>query len=95
MTVPSITPMQFLVLRILSNGECSGREIRAQLKSKGVKRSGAAFYEHMARMEDAKLVIGSYVEKTIEGQRVRERRYEITGDGLKAFESAREFYAEK
>ncbi len=93
--MPPITPMQFMVLRILSNGECSGREIRSQLGDKGVKMSAPSFYQNMARMEDAGLVDGHYEQKVVEGQASRERWYEITQAGLTKFEKARSFYSEK
>ena len=46
----------------------------------------------MARLEDARFVEGSYDEKVIDGQRIKERRYKITGQGIAAWEEVRDFY---
>jgi DNA-binding PadR family transcriptional regulator len=92
--LPDITHLQFLVLMILLDGEKSGREVREELAEHGVKKSGPAFYQIMARLEDDKYVKGWYVEKVIDGQRIKERRYEITSAGVRACEHVRVFMAD-
>ncbi len=92
MPIPGATHLQFLVLSVLMDGERSGREIRAKLDEQGQKKSGPAFYQFMARLEEARLVVGRYEQKVVDGQIIKERRYELTGDGLRAWEEVRDFY---
>lgn len=90
--IPDLTHLQFLVLTALLDRELSGRELRQRIADEGQKKSLAAFYQLMARMEDAKLVKGWYVAKVIDRQGVKERRYKILGGGMRAWESTRDFY---
>src|SRR5262245_23184936 len=92
MPVPDLTNLQFLILGELLDHDRSGRDLRATLEEYGVLKSSPAFYQLMARMEDAKLVEGRYEPKVVEGHTVKERFYRITGSGSVAWEAAREFY---
>jgi hypothetical protein len=92
MPLPDITHLQFLVLTSLLDGEQPGRCIRDRLAEEGVRKSGPAFYQLMARLEDEKLVAGWYDEKVVDGQRIKERRYRITGAGTRACHQAYNFY---
>ena len=94
MTVPELTHLQFLVISKLLNGECSGRNLREQLAKSKVKKSGPAFYQMMARLEDANLVEGWYDEKVVEGQMIRERKYKLKGHGRTAYDRIVRFYRE-
>ena len=47
----------------------------------------------MARLEDAKFVEGEYQKAEVASQVVQERWYKITGSGLRAYHSTRDFYA--
>ena len=95
MPIPDLSHLQYLVLSCLSNGELSGRELRQLLAREGEKKSGPAFYQLMARMEDAKFVSGSYDQKVVEGQMIKERRYKVTALGMTACEHVRDFYAQR
>ena len=90
--MPRITHLQFLVLGCLLEEARAGREIRAALHEHGVKKSGPAFYQAMARMEDAGFVTGSYDSKVVDGQMIKQRRYEITTAGAGAWRESRDFY---
>lgn len=93
MGIPNVTHLQFLVLKLLrDNRDQSGRELRECLKIEGVRKSGPAFYQMMARIEEAKLAKGWYVEKIVDGQMIRERRYKITSSGTAAHDAAIAFY---
>lgn len=92
MSVPELSHLQIAVLDALGPKELSGRELRDALKAATIAKSGPAFYQIMARLEDAKFVKGWYDEKVIEGQRIRERRYSLTGEGEKALRNAMNFY---
>jgi DNA-binding PadR family transcriptional regulator len=93
MPLPDITHLQFLLLTALLDGEQSGRTLRAILEREGHRKSTPAFYQMMARLEDAKYVGGRYEQKTVEGQTIKERVYKITGAGTSALAVVRDFYA--
>jgi DNA-binding PadR family transcriptional regulator len=92
--VPRITHLQFLVLVALRAGERPGRYIRRVLARHGVRRTGPAFYQMMARLEDAGLVAGAYDQKVIGGQMIKERRYTLTASGESAWSATRAFYSD-
>jgi len=92
--LPDLSHLQFLVLAQLRSGERAGRDIRAVLKRFRVRQSGPAFYQMMARLEKAGLAEGWYVQDTVDGQVIKERRYRITQDGQRAWQECRAFYEE-
>lgn len=92
MKFPEMTHLQFFVLGTLLEGELSGREVRDRMAGNGVRKTGPAFYQMMARLEDAGLVEGRYDPKVVDGQPIKERRYNITGHGIKSWEDVRDFY---
>jgi hypothetical protein len=47
----------------------------------------------MARMEDASFVAGSYEQKIVKSQIIRERHYRVTAVGRSAWNDTRQFYA--
>ncbi len=94
MSVPRLSHLQFLVVGLLKGRTLSGHEIRQQLKSFDVRKSGPAFYQMMARVEDAGLVEGTYHQEILDGQIIRERHYRITPDGLQTWEASRDFYVQ-
>src|SRR4051794_27224023 len=92
MPLPELTHLQFLVLSILLDAERSGRYVREQLAEQGVRKTLAAFYQLMSRLEEAGLVEGRYVQEVIDGIPVKERHYRITGEGIGAWKRTRDFY---
>ena len=90
--LPGLTHQQFLLLGALRSGPRAGRVLRDVLREFGVRKSGPGFYQMMARLEDAGMVVGSYRRDVIDGQPIRERHYRITASGLDAWASASEFY---
>ncbi|MDQ6704916.1 MAG: helix-turn-helix transcriptional regulator [Acidobacteriota bacterium] len=90
--LPAITHLQFLVLGVLLAGEESGRAIREVIASYGLRRSGPAFYQMMARMERDGIVQGSYEQIIVGDQAVTERRYRITPAGAQQWKKACAFY---
>ena len=92
--LPALTHLQYLVLGVLRSDEQPGRVLRQALASYGVRRSGPAFYQLMARIERAGLVEGWYEQVTVGDQAVTERRYRITRDGTRQWAAAHAFYAE-
>jgi DNA-binding PadR family transcriptional regulator len=95
MPLPALTALQFMVLEVLLKGDSSGRDIRSHLAAQKVKKSGPAFYQLMARMEDAGFVEGRYEQQIVDGQILRERWYKAKGAGLRAFNHTREFYGQR
>ncbi len=94
MQLPKITHLQFLVLGILFGRPAFGCDVRDRLAEFGVKKSGPGFYQMMSRLEDSGFVTGSYEQQIIDGQRINQRRYEITTTGQSAWRASREFYEE-
>lgn len=90
--LPTTTHLQNLSLAHLCEGETSGRDLRACLTESGAVLSAPAFYQLMSRLEDSKLVEGWYELVSVNGKRVRERRYRITGAGRYAYQTTLQFY---
>ena len=93
--LPEITHLQFLVLESLVETDQLGRDIRALLGAHGVRNSAPAFYQMMGRLEDANLVDGSYDQRVVAGQHVKERRYHLTKAGARAVAETRSFYLDR
>ena len=93
--IPEITHLQFLILGMLRAEARLGREIRRDLARHGARRSGPAFYQMMARLEDAGLIDGEYDQKVVRGQIIKERRYTLTPAGQRAWRATRDFYVSK
>lgn len=91
---PRLSHLQFLVLGIVQSGSTSGRDVRTRLQAFGLRKTGPAFYQLMARMEDRGWVEGEYHQQIVDGQIIRERHYRITGDGAAAWNRTSEFYSE-
>ena len=92
MAIPDVTHLQFLVLSILGTNELPGRTVRKELSNEGAKKTTAAFYQVMSRLEDAGYVRGRYKQKAVHGQKARERWYKITGEGCQVCDEAWDFY---
>lgn len=90
--LPAITHLQFLVLGLLRDQPQAGRDIRAELQRHGVRRTAPAFYQMMARLEDAGMVEGWYDQKVVEGQLIKERHYRLRPAGARAWAVTRDFY---
>ena len=88
----SLSDVKFLVLTELMQGVRSGREIREELEKQSAKKSLAAFYQIMARMEDEGMIRGWYETKRIDDQTVKSRHYEILGSGRVAWEKQMELF---
>jgi DNA-binding PadR family transcriptional regulator len=90
--LPPLSHLQFLALGVLLSGEEPGRVIRDVVADYGVRRTGAAFYQLMARLERDGLIEGWYEPIVVGDQSVRERRYRITTAGSRAWRQTRAFY---
>ena len=93
MKIPELSHLQILVLECLGTQKRPGRELRQLLAQSGTKKSGPAFYQLMARLEEAGLVEGEYSQKIVEKQIIKERRYRVTGEGASAARRTRDFYS--
>ncbi|MBA4191772.1 MAG: hypothetical protein C0467_27650 [Planctomycetaceae bacterium] len=92
MPLPELSHLQLLLLHGLLEGDRTGRELRSVLNEQRHRTSSPAFYQLMARMEDAGLVKGRYTKKVVEGQIIKERVYRILAAGRAAFDAACAFY---
>ena len=77
---------------MLRDGARAGRVLRRALARHGARRSAPAFYQMMARLEEAGLVGGTYDQKIVDSQIIKERRYAITPRGAAAWTATRAFY---
>ena len=89
---PELSNLQYLALGVLRSSEMPGREIRDAVRRFGVRRTRAAFYQFMARLERDGLVEGWYEQIQVGDQMVTERRYRITAGGRKAWAATHSFY---
>ena len=92
--LPAITHLQFLVLAIVKGGDQPGRVLRTIIARHGVRRTAAAFYQMMARLERDGMVEGWYEQMTVGDQAVTERWYRILPAGARAWANTRAFYDE-
>src|SRR3954469_15243482 len=90
--LPTISHLQFLALGVLLGTEQPGRAVRDAVAEFGVRRTVAAFYQLMARLERDGLAEGWYEQVKVNDQTVTERRYRITARGAKAWQQTRAFY---
>ena len=90
--LPTLTHLQFLVLGILRTEDQPGRALRQILAQYGIRRTGPAFYQLMARLEKERLVQGRYEPVTVGDQTVTERWYSITAPGQRRWQAAQAFY---
>ena len=90
--IPALTHLQFLVLGVLRTDPQPGRTLRNALSAYGIRRTGPAFYQLMARMEKDRLVDGWYEQVTVGDQAVTERHYRIAAEGTRRWKEARAFY---
>jgi len=91
--LPPLSHLQFLALGVILSTEEPGRVIRDVVADYGVRRTGAAFYQLMARLERDRLVDGWYEQIMVGDQAVTERRYRLRPAGGKLWTEARDFYA--
>ena len=90
--LPPLSHLQFLALGVILSAEEPGRVIRDVVADYGVRRTGAAFYQLMARLERDGFIEGWYEPIVVGDQAVRERRYRITAAGTRAWRQTRTFY---
>jgi hypothetical protein len=92
MKLPSLTPIQFVVLEAIAFALLPGKELRARLHEKGIPMEGPNFYQCMKRMEKSRLVRVEKRSQIITGQIIKESLYAVTKKGECAFLDAVEFY---
>ncbi len=93
MNEPSLTHLQFFVLCTLDgSAEVSGKDLRDHLRQRGMKMSGPGFYQFMGRLERSGFVKGKYTKEIINGQIIKQRRYQITEKGRRAMTRSLVFY---
>ena len=91
-SLPLLTHLQYLVLGVLRAEPQPGRSLRKSLSAYGIRRTGPAFYQLMARLEKDRLVDGWYEQITVGDQAVTERHYRVTPEGTRRWNEARAFY---
>ena len=94
MELPKLTPLQFLVIRLLFQGERSGPQLRRGLAGLGVRRSPAAFSRLMQRLVWQVLVDCRQHTHRRGDTVVRDHRYRVTDLGVIAWKATREFFCQ-
>jgi DNA-binding PadR family transcriptional regulator len=99
MSIPTMTPLQYLILAALRHTDRRGESLRATLDREGHATSLSSFYQTMKRLESLEWVQGRYEATPIHyapGRRgplaARERSYAITPPGRTAWAETRRFY---
>ncbi|WOO43122.1 hypothetical protein [Rubellicoccus peritrichatus] len=90
-----LSELQYKVIGLIGVEAVVGRELRKMLAADGVKKSGPAFYQLTARMEEAGLIESSLSAKLIDGIPLKEKTYWVTGEGAKQFKETRSDYKSK
>jgi hypothetical protein len=91
--LPRLTPLQFLVIRLLLDGRKTGRQLRRELGSWGAGMSKPAFSQMMRRLQVASLVRSDSVCEDSAGPPQRYCVYQARVKGLKRWRAASDFYA--
>jgi DNA-binding PadR family transcriptional regulator len=90
--LPLVSHFQWLILAIIGSGEVTGKQLRMALSERNLCQSGPAFYQLMARLEDAELVEGRYSSSIVDGQIIKERVYKVTPSGIAVRRDTERFY---
>jgi len=91
--LPAITHAQFFVLESLMVCPLRGKDLRDELGEFGWLRTNATFYHLTRRLEELGFVEGFLSKKIVRMHAVRERHYEITVAGVRAYHAAHAFYS--
>src|SRR5258705_12004435 len=92
-TLPTLTHLQFIVIGALLADEQSGKDLRIELKRHGVRRTGPAFYQMMARLEDSGWIDGFYTQGIVDAQIIKERRHHRKPAGPRSWNRTPDFFA--
>ena len=91
--LPDISHVQFFTLESLMVCPLPGKELRSELHEVGWARSQPTFHELTKRLEERGLIRGFYVRKFVGFFSIRERHFEITVAGVRAYHEAQAFYS--
>ncbi|QDT54626.1 hypothetical protein Pan44_26610 [Caulifigura coniformis] len=94
-TLPQISPVQFIVLKQLQPKERTGKQIREVLDKWRKPTTLVSFYLAMARLEEMELVSSRLQAIRVANVACRERAYKLTAAGRSAVRNAIAFYALK
>lgn len=95
MATDELSQKEFHVLSVLINAEASGRELHTSVNAEVNRISGPGFYKMLARLEKAGYVEYRTEKVEVNGHKVREHRYSITGAGQSVFHDTARYYALK
>ncbi|MFC1640167.1 hypothetical protein ACFL3B_05330 [Gemmatimonadota bacterium] len=91
--IPEITHAQFFVLESLMVCPLRGKDLRDELQEFGWLKNTRTFYQLTKRLEELGLLAGFYTARIVGDYAVRERHYEITVAGVRAYHAAHAFYS--
>jgi len=84
--IPNLPHLQFAVLECIGTNRVKGHDLRTLLTHKKLFKSAPAFYQLMARMEDAGLVSGETEHRTEDGVAIQERFYRAIRESLEFYQ---------
>ena len=92
MTLPKLTPLQYLVVSLLFSGEKSTRQLRDALAALEIRARESAFHRVLQRMRLSLVVNVRRQELRVAGRAGSEYYYQVTDHGLALWQAARQFY---
>jgi hypothetical protein len=92
MSLPPLTPLQFLVTSLLFTGPKSGAELRRSLKEMKINISPSALSRLMTRLEWMWHIHRQYVMHAVADRNVRQCTFAVTDYGVKLWTQTRQFY---
>ncbi|MBN1909139.1 MAG: hypothetical protein JW818_05315 [Pirellulales bacterium] len=91
--LPELSPLQFVAMGLLLDGERRIDDFRAELTEHGGPKSASAFSQLMDRLARSSYVTYRFERVTCEGFTTRRRICRITDLGLLVWQATRQFYA--
>ncbi len=92
MNQPILSALQFAVLDAIGAARLKGSDLRESLRKNGFLKSGPAFYQLMARLEESRFISAETESTPMQGFTLKERFYRLTGEGHKALRDTLAFY---
>ncbi len=92
MNKPILSALQFAVLDAIGAARLKGSDLRERLRKIGFLKSGPAFYQLMARLEESRFITAETESTPMQGFMLKERFYRLTGEGDKALRDTIGFY---
>jgi len=91
-TLPTVTPLQFVFLDMLTDGFLTGKQLRAKLERSRACRSPIGFYRVVQRLKKAGLITARPITRDRGEYRGAQGLYQLTDGGRDVVAATRRFY---